>query len=130
MEQVMGIEPTSSAWKADIIADILHLHKCHPETLGTSLTLPIQTHYDGKFCFKEATPLNFPHLLYGQVGNLPYADTIDDFLPFKKRSFLATPMGFEPTTSSVTGWHSNHLNYGAIFDSLSYQPSVFPLCLW
>ena len=23
-------------------------------------------------------------------------------------------MGFEPTTSSVTGWHSNHLNYGAI----------------
>ena len=29
--------------------------------------------------------------------------------------FLATPMGFEPTTSSVTGWHSNHLNYGAIF---------------
>ena len=26
VEQVMGIEPTSSAWKADIIADILHLH--------------------------------------------------------------------------------------------------------
>ena len=24
-------------------------YKCHPETLGTSLTLPIQTHYDGKF---------------------------------------------------------------------------------
>ena len=28
---------------------------------------------------------------------------------------LATPMGFEPTTSSVTGWHSDHLNYGAIY---------------
>ena len=27
---------------------------------------------------------------------------------------MATPIGFEPTTSSVTGWHSNHLNYGAI----------------
>ena len=25
-----------------------------------------------------------------------------------------TRMGFEPTTSSVTGWHSNHLNYRAI----------------
>ena len=24
-----------------------------------------------------------------------------------------TRMGFEPTTSSVTGWHSNHLNYRA-----------------
>ena len=27
---------------------------------------------------------------------------------------MATRMGFEPTTSSVTGWHSNHLNYRAI----------------
>ena len=33
---------------------------------------------------------------------------------------VATPMGFEPTTSSVTGWHSDHLNYGAIFKS-SYR---------
>ena len=33
---------------------------------------------------------------------------------FSGRVDLATPIGFEPTTSSVTGWHSNHLNYGAI----------------
>ena len=89
-------------------------YKCHPETLETLLTLPIQTHYDGKFCLKEATPLNFPHLLYGQVGNLPYADTIDDFLPFQQRSFLATPTRLERATSCVTGKRSNQLNYGAI----------------
>ena len=27
---------------------------------------------------------------------------------------LATPTGLEPVTSSVTGWCSNQLNYGAI----------------
>ena len=26
LEQVMGIEPTSSAWKADVLADVLYLH--------------------------------------------------------------------------------------------------------
>ena len=34
---------------------------------------------------------------------------------------MATPMGFEPTTSSVTGWHSNHLNYGAILDAVRWK---------
>ena len=28
---------------------------------------------------------------------------------------LATPRGLEPPTSSVTGWHSNQLNYQAAF---------------
>ena len=26
MEQVMGVEPTSSAWKADVLAVVRHLH--------------------------------------------------------------------------------------------------------
>ena len=28
---------------------------------------------------------------------------------------MATPRGLEPPTSSVTGWHSTLLNYGAIY---------------
>lgn len=28
---------------------------------------------------------------------------------------MATPTGIEPVTSSVTGWRSSHLNYGAIY---------------
>ena len=32
-----------------------------------------------------------------------------------------TRMGFEPTTSSVTGWHSNHLNYRAKIGNGRYR---------
>ncbi len=29
---------------------------------------------------------------------------------------MATRKGLEPSTSSVTGWHSNRLNYRAIYE--------------
>ena len=144
MERMMRIELTLSAWKAEVLplnyiriknwsgrrdsnsrpspwqGDALPLS--HFRIIGRGRWIrTIESSANG-FTVRPLWPLGNPSInkywSWWRESNPQPADYKSAALPLSHTSEslkkLATWNGLEPSTSSVTGWHSNQLNYQAI----------------
>ena len=70
---------------------------------------------DNRFTVCPLWPLGYPSIFLVPRGGSDHRheDFQSSALPTELPGQLATRKGLEPSTSSVTGWHSNHLNYRA-----------------
>ena len=84
MEQVMGVEPTLSAWKAEVIAVIPHLHIILLATAPcTSASTPVNRNDAGKVPWKATLcSAVFKYHLSGDSEELRYPDLQRDRLAF------------------------------------------------
>ena len=153
----MRIELTPSAWKAEVLplnyiriknwsgrrdsnsrpspwqGDALPLS--HFRIIGRGRWIrTIESSANG-FTVRPLWPLGNPSInkywSWWRESNPQPADYKSAALPLSHTSEslkkLATWNGLEPSTSSVTGWHSNQLNYRTMVDVIGLEPMT--LCL-
>ena len=106
LERVKGIEPSQPAWKAG--------------ALPLSYTRILKNHHTKHRLFGISGDI-VERMTRFELATLALARRCSTTEPHPHIYFIkfimATRMGFEPTTSAVTGRHSNQLNYRAIFDN-------------
>ena len=157
LERMMRIELTPSAWKAEVLplnyiriknwsgrrdsnsrpspwqGDALPLS--HFRIIGRGRWIrTIESSANG-FTVRPLWPLGNPSInkywSWWRESNPQPADYKSAALPLSHTSEslkkLATWNGLEPSTSSVTGWHSNQLNYRPMVDVIGLEPMT--LCL-
>ena len=137
----MRIELTLSAWKAEVLplnyirkiwsgrrdsnsrpspwqGDALplsHFRTLIYKNIGRGWWIRTTESSANGFTVRPLWPLGKPSIFWSwwRESNPQPADYKSAALPLSHISALATGNGLEPSTSSVTGWHSNQLNYPA-----------------
>lgn len=130
-----GLEPRISGLKGRRVKPVpLWHHICgeprkhSPPDLRAGLLWPDR--FDANsICYSVASPFTYrdtgignePYRLFLTLWALPWGygrKCCSPAISVEPETTLATPMGLEPTASSVTDWRSTLLNYGAIYEPL------------